>query len=264
MTYRCPEKSTFIRELPLCRLGGVREVDRNSVLLACPPPPLSCAKGEKEFRKVLATAAKHHIPAGYRKDFCGHRIPEAVRSLIEESDSCRVNDLRDPRVKILDNLIQRGIRQEAQDQWQSLLDRSDRRTNPTRYWSLLHKLSGKRAPQPPNICISFVSSPLSSAKTLAKAFTKQFTAVAVPGAQAPDGGGQCPDRTRRKLLRHIHWDHQVDQDFRPFSVRDIEQAIRETSQSTAVGPDGLTVAHLKHLGASGLAFLTELRWTKQL
>ena len=46
------------------------------------PPPLSCAKGEKEFRKVLATAAIHNIPAGYQKDFRGHRIPEAVRSLV--------------------------------------------------------------------------------------------------------------------------------------------------------------------------------------
>ena len=98
--------------------------------------------------------------------------------------------LDDPRVKILDDLIQRGIRQEAQDQWQSLLDRSDRRTNPTRYWSLLRKLSGKRAPQPPNISISFGRSPLSSAKTIAKAFTKQFTAVAVPGGSRPDGGEQ--------------------------------------------------------------------------
>ena len=31
--------------------------------------PSSCAVGEKVFRKVLLTAAKHHIPAGYRKDF---------------------------------------------------------------------------------------------------------------------------------------------------------------------------------------------------
>ena len=50
----------------------------------------------------------------------------------------------------------------------------------------------------------------------------------------------------------------MDHDFRPFSVRDVERAIREASESTAVGPDGLTVAHLKHLGVSGLAFLTEL------
>ena len=65
------------------------ERETESLFSSLVPPPLSCAKGEKEFRKVLATAAKHHIPAGYRKDFRGHRIPEAVRSLIEERDSCR-------------------------------------------------------------------------------------------------------------------------------------------------------------------------------
>ena len=110
------------------------------------PPPLSYAKGKKEFTKVLATAAKHNIPAGYQKNFRGHRIPEAVRSLIEERDSCRMSDPNDHRIRILYDLIQRDIRQEAQDQWHSLIDRSDRRTNPTRYWALLRKLSGKRAP----------------------------------------------------------------------------------------------------------------------
>ena len=59
------------------------EKETETLFSSLAPPPLSCAKGEKEFRKVLATAAKHHIPAG-------HRIPEAVGSLIEERDSCRV------------------------------------------------------------------------------------------------------------------------------------------------------------------------------
>ena len=38
-------------------------------------------------------------------------------------------------------------------------------------------------------------------------------------------------------------------------MRDVERAVREASSSTAVGPDGLTVAHLC---VSGLAFLKEL------
>ena len=101
----------------------------SSLGLPLPPPPFSCAKGEKQFRKVLATAATHNIPAAYQKDFREHRIPEAVRSHIEEMDSCRMSD---PTVRILNDLIQRGIRQEAKEQWQSLPDRSDRRTNPTR------------------------------------------------------------------------------------------------------------------------------------
>ena len=130
-----------------------------------------------------------------------------------------MSDPNDPRVRIgrdpqdRDDLVQRGIRQEAQDQWQSLLDRSNRRTNPTRYWALLRKLSGKRAPQPPNISISFGGSPLSGAKTIAKALTKQFTAVAVPGAPAPDRGELRPDWTHRRLLRHIYRDHPVDHDY---------------------------------------------------
>ena len=172
--------------------GFKRETE---LLLSSLVLPFSCAKGEKEFRKVSATATKHLIPAGYRKDFRGHRIPEAIRFLKEERDSCRVSDAKDPLVKILDDLILRGIRQEAQDQWQSLLDRSDRRTKPTRYWALWCKLSSRRAPQPPNISILFGRSPLSSAK----AFTKQFTTVPITGTQALDGGEQRPDNCMKIL-----------------------------------------------------------------
>ena len=112
---------------------------------------------------------------------------------------------------------------------------SDRRTNPTRYWALLRKLSGERFHQPPNISISFGGSPLSGAKTITGAFTKQFTAVAVPGGvrptPAPDGSVLHLDRTRRRLLRHIHRDHLVDHDFRPFSEQFYASALQTAHPS---------------------------------
>ena len=49
-----------------------------------------------------------------------------------------------PSIKLLDRDIQRNILQEAQDQWRTLLESSDRATNHKRYRSLLRKLGGKR------------------------------------------------------------------------------------------------------------------------
>jgi hypothetical protein len=38
-------------------------------MLATEPPPTSASTGEKVLRKIMCTAGKHNIPAGYRKDF---------------------------------------------------------------------------------------------------------------------------------------------------------------------------------------------------
>ena len=52
--------------------------------------------------------------------------------------------------------------------------------------------------------------------------------------------------------------HKIDHSFKPFTEKDVEDAIRRSSNSTAMGPDGLTALHLKHLGPSGIGFLTQL------
>ena len=50
----------------------------------------------------------------------------------------------------------------------------------------------------------------------------------------------------------------MDPSYRPFDERGVAAAILKAGWSTAQGPDGLTVLHLRHLGAQDLAFLTEL------
>ena len=59
-------------------------------------------------------------------------------------------------------------------------------------------------------------------------------------------------------MRDIHRHHLVDPSYRPFDERDVAAAIMKEGSSTAQGPDGLSVLHLRHLGEHGLAFLTEL------
>ena len=217
------------------------------VVFASAPPPTSCAQGELLFRSVLVNAARHHIPAGYRKNYTG-RLPPVARTLTQERDRLSTLDPTDPAIRPLEVQIQQSIRQDAQDQWQSYLDSCDRSTNPSRYWSFMRKLAGKRSPLPPNITITIGGKECSGPKTIARAFTKQFTTT-VEHQQDP---------LMRRLTRKIHDHHPLDRDFRPFSVRDVEGAIRKAGSSTARGPDGLSTVHLKHLGALGLAYLTEL------
>ena len=52
-------------------------------------------------------------------------------AVIEESDQCRIDNLLEPAIKLLDRDIQRHNCQKAQDQWRILLESSDSATNPS-------------------------------------------------------------------------------------------------------------------------------------
>jgi hypothetical protein len=62
----------------------------------------------------------------------------------------------------------------------------------------------------------------------------------------------------RKVLRRLRAVHKLDRSITPFTVRNVDEAIRASKNSSAVGPDGLTAIHLKHLGHFALTYLTEL------
>ena len=165
-------------------------------IFADTPLPTSCSAGERVFRQILCDAGRHHIPCGYVRDYSGP-LPEVVRPLMSERDQRHTDDSLDPAIKLLDQDIQRHIRQEEQDQWRSLLESSDRATDPKRYWSLLRKLGGRSSIPPLNISITF------------------------------DG---------KRFLRKLHRHHRVDPSYRPFDERGVAAAIRKSGSSTVHGP----------------------------
>jgi hypothetical protein len=52
--------------------------------------------------------------------------------------------------------------------------------------------------------------------------------------------------------------HHLNNSFAPLTLALTKQAILRASNSTAHGPDGLTILHLKFLGPIGIAYLTTL------
>ena len=57
---------------------------------------------------------------------------------------------------------------------------------------------------------------------------------------------------------NIKINNQLDRNFAPFSDTDTVDAIKASRNSTAAGPNGITMLHLKHLGPLGIRFLTHL------
>ena len=215
------------------------------------PPPTSTYSATNTFNKILLDAAKTTIPSGYRKNFDPTITPE-ILELTAERDALRASSPEDPALRDLNAAIGDRIRNTARSRWRTQVSSISHRSNTSRFWNLIRSLSGKRTRVPPNQPISFTnrsgtSKAYSKPSAIAKQFTRLFTSINV----------HSRDPNLRRTLRRVKT-LNLDPTFTPFSDGDTAAAIRRCNNSTATGPDGLTVLHLKHLGPSGIAYLTKI------
>ena len=221
--------------------------EATELAFAAAPPPASCSQGEATFRRILTTAAKLHIPCGHIKDHIPN-LPDAARPLIREREALRRDRPRDPSIARLDHEINAIIATTARKTWIDKVESCSPHESPGAFWSLLRSLSGSKARPPPNQPVSFGDRTLTRHSDIAKAFCKQFTAA--------------PPRPRnkdpRRLKRRIRARHPLNTNWSPISAAATSQAIRDSGNSTAMGPDGLNILHLKHLGPTGITYLTSL------
>ena len=94
---------------------------------------------------------------------------------------------------------------------------------PSRLWSMIKSLNGKRAETPPNQPITFSSKSLTRNVEAAKAFTKQFTSAV----------SHICDPSARIFWRKLHNECQLDNSVSRFSLHIILQAIKNSGNSLA-------------------------------
>jgi hypothetical protein len=109
-------------------------------------------------------------------------------------------------------------------------------------------LSGKRPLQPPNLSIFFGAKCFSKPTAIAKLFCSQFASSSVHKSSCQ----------LRRVMKNLKRAHHLDHSFKPFTDALTKRAIEQSSNSSAAGPDGLTMLHLKNLGKRGISYLTEL------
>ena len=216
------------------------------------PAPVTSSGGTKTFNATLLTASKRSIPAGFRKDF-NPALSSEVRDLIETRDHRRHVDPADPSITILNAEITRITTDTARSKWRDTVSSLSHRTHPKKFWNLIKSLSGKSSRQPPNQPISFLKvdgnhCTCTKPSAIANRFNKAFTTTSTH-KHNPES---------RKVIRSIHKTHKLDNSFEPFSNSEVSEAIKNSRNSTATGPDNLTILHLKHLGPHGLSFLRRL------
>ena len=211
------------------------------------PRPASCSAGEKVFRRVLLKASRRHIPAGFRKDFMPGMSRESIE-LTKERDRLRVANPLDPEIPRLNQLIKDTVNDDRKRLWREKVESSRPSTNPDKHWRLLRLISGKRQHQATNQPIFFGAKCYSKPQAIAGKFCQQFASVGV----------HKTDRNSRLIDKKLKMKHPLDHTFSPFLPAATRDAIDKSATSTALGPDGLTSLHLKHLGPSGISYLTDL------
>ena len=210
-------------------------------------PPSTCGSGEKLFRKAVLTASKHHVPAGYRKDYVPNKSPEVIQ-LQNRYDALRSTNPQDPNLEDLEAEIKRTCAAASRSKWREYIESLNRRSNPRSYWNKLRSLSGAKSSTPPNQFIKFGQKYFSKASVIAKQFNKQYTNLRKHSS----------DKETRKVNHEIRNNHPLDHSYKPFTLEDTSEAIKRAKSSTALGPDGLSAVHLKHLGPIALGYLTDL------
>ena len=239
-----PPRQTFDNFRKADWISFTRETERAFTQLG---RPTSCSTGEIQFRRILLSSARHFIPKGHIPNHIPD-LPDSTKQLIRQRDSLRSTNPTHPHIHDLDLQITKDISDSNRKKWIHTVETCSHKHNTSRFWNLLKSLSSKETRTAPNQPITFNHTTLSTPRTIATAFNRQFTSI-VPHSSDPTAR-----RVKRKLVKL----HPLDTNLSLFTVHSVSRAIRDSGNSRAPGPDGLTIHHLKHLGPLGLQYLTDL------
>jgi exonuclease III len=206
------------------------------------PQPSCPEKAEQIFRKKLLKAAKQYIPVG-RIPLVRPSFPTEAAQLAEIRDGLKRNDPTSPRITPLNNEIADLVNKHRRDKWLETIQGHE--PGSKGLWSLIKSISNPKTSSK-NQPIQFADKLTYNAKKAATKFNKQFTPRP---AMKPSKEGRITRRRFRKLKDDAQYVFTCDQ---------TKAAIRKAKSSKALGPDGLSAVHLKHLGPNGVKYLTQI------
>ena len=207
-------------------------------------PPQNVHKAEKCFRKIINNASKKCIPQGRIKKIIPE-IPTEAANKMKERDELRKSTPDSPQIAELNKEIENSIHKHKQTKWRDYVGDINRKTDPAKLFKLIKNLNGQPS-SPANQAIKFKGKYLSSANKIANGFKKQFSSVITHKSS----------KFTRKITRESKKKSLSDAE--QYTPNQTKEAIKQAKASRALGPDGISNVHLKHLGPHGISYLTEL------
>ena len=197
------------------------------------------------FTNIILLADKHNIPKG-KMPSTSRLLPEHIVCKITQRDNIRRANPCDPALKPLNLEITSDISLHKQNLWKEHHNANwDHRHNTHTLWKTIHGLSNRAAPTPQNCTITFNKKIATSPKNIVNCFNKQFTNTVKHSTH----------KTNRSIDRAVH---KLPKHTITLTTTQVQEAIQHSKNNNSVGPDNLSIRHLKHIGPLGLTFLTSM------
>ena len=206
--------------------------------------PENIYKGEKCFRRIIKKASTKCIPQGRIKTIIPE-IPAEAKEKMRIRDNLRETSPSSPQIEELSREIAACIRTHKRDKWREEISKLGSKTDSGKLFKLLKRISGQPPPKD-NIGIKFRGKYISSAQEIANKFNVQYTSIV----------RHVSNKNTRSVTNTAHrFSLTNPTTFTPSATL---EAIKKSKASKAIGPDGMSNLHLKHLGQKGLDYLTKL------
>ena len=205
------------------------------------PTPTNAYKDEIIFRKVLNKVSNKTIPSGRIKSIIPD-IPTEAADKIKERDNLRQTDPDSQRIPELNREIESTINKHKRDKWRETIE--NKKSDTTKLFKLIKHLNGGKKAND-NEAIKFKGKYITTPKKLADKFNKQYSSV-IPHKTTP---------TARRVTKNLKKNPTVAD---TITTEQTREAIKKAKASKALGPDKISTLHLKHLGDTGIKYLTDL------
>ena len=207
--------------------------------------PNNCHKGEKILRAMILTAASHHIPSG-RHQLNTDLVPTEILEKMRARDDLRSRDSPSPALQEMNDKITRIMNDIKDKSGDSLL----------RCWTIRQTLQnsgeisidGKSTPKDENEEITIDDFQVSPPKQIVHYFNRQFTTSKL--------GRHTSSRENRLVYREIK--QKLLTSVVAFTSYQVTKGISSCSNTRTLGPDMLSIFHLKPLGSRAIEYLTAL------
>ena len=206
--------------------------------------PSNIHKAERCFRKILNDASKKFIPQGRIKQVLPELPAEAI-DLMKQRDATRVETPDSPRLAELNKAIETAIRSHKRTKWRETISSLGHRTDSGKLFKIIRNLNGQ-PPAKENSAIKFKGRYITSAQQLADCFNKQYTSIV---RHKTSRTARTTTKTAKKLSQASPL---------VFSPLQTQAAIKKSKASKAIGPDGISNIHLKHIGIAATTYLTNI------
>ena len=205
--------------------------------------PTNIFEAEKRFRKIVNRVSSRAIPAGRIKDTIPE-MPSSTREKMERRDRIRTINPEDPEIAELNRNIYKEITEHRRNKWKETVENIDKSCS-SKLFKLLKNLNSKDSSNPYQ-SIRFKGKYYSTAKGIANKFNKQYSSIV----------HHKSSKDTRKIINNIK--KNTLEDHVSYTPQQVTEAIKKSKNSKAIGPDGLSNLHLKHLGEKGLQYLTHI------